>query len=427
MKVCVRRILTRGLLAGVGLLIGLVNPASAYTEKVLYSFCQQPGCTDGQNPTTLMMDPSGNLYGTTESGVVFRLTPARRNWKFKALATLTGKDGEFPFGPLALDVAGNLYGTTISGGAHSQGTAYELMPVGRRWKVKVLHQFCSHGGTACTDGSSSYSGLTYSGAAGGALYDGVSPLFGTTFHGGAVNSGTVYTLTPGDQWTEKVIHSFCADLGCTDGELNSAPLMLDDDGNLFGTTLMGGPNHEGTIFELALNRQQTKWKEAVLFSTACSGGNCPDGQHADGTLLRDASGNFYGTANVGGAGADCTNAGGCGVIFKLDAASQYSVLYNFCNQPNCTDGWGPLNGLSSDETGNLYGTTQLGGNESNGGTVFELSGTSLQTLYSFCSKTSCSDGAQPIGNVILDGAGHIYGTTLMGGAAGGGTVFELVP
>ena len=426
----------RAVSAGVSILsAGLASavPASAYTEKVLYSFCSASACADGQNPTTIFRDPSGTLYGSNESGVVFSLTKVRRKWKFKTLRVLSGKNGSFPLGPLMMDVSGNLYGGTIAGGTHGQGTAYELTPATGKWTVTVLHQFCADGGSQCTDGAEPYGGLTYAGAASGALYDGVSPLYGTTRIGGGnnTNSGTVFQLTPpGTKWKEAVLYSFCSVLGCTDGELNQDPLIADEAGNLYGATVAGGAHEGGAIVKLTPNRRKTKWTESVLHDLVCQPGpgNCPDGQDIDGAMIFDSSGNLFGVAQNGGSGPNCGLSQGCGALVQIASGGSYSVLYNFCGQSNCSDGTGPRAGMIMDGSGHLFGVTESGGGGGgSSGTVFEWDGASLHTLYAFCTQANCSDGSEPIGAIAMDDAGDIFGTTLTGGANGAGTVFELVP
>jgi uncharacterized repeat protein (TIGR03803 family) len=435
LKVCVRKgfALAAWLaVAALAVTVGATGSAAAYTEKVLYSFCSAPACADGQNPTTIFMDPSGTLYGTNESGVVFSLTETRNKWKFKALRTLSGST---PWGPLTMDVNGNLYGTTLNGGAHFHGTAYELSPATGKWKVKILHEFCAQGDTQCPDGAQPQSGLAYAGASIGALYDGVSPLYGTTFFGGDVdtNSGTVFQLTPpGRKWKETVLHSFCSVFDCADGSSNGDPVIVDGSGNLYGATIGGGAHLGGAIFRLAPNHRHTTWTETVLRDLVCQPGpgNCPDGQDIDGAMIFGTAGSLYGVAQNGGSGQYCELSEGCGALVEIASGGTYNVLYNFCAQADCADGSNPRAGMIMDGAGHLFGVADRGGpgaGAGTAGTVFEWDGTVLQTLYGFCTQTNCSDGSEPIGPLVIDDAGDIFGTTLSGGIHGAGTVFELVP
>jgi uncharacterized repeat protein (TIGR03803 family) len=170
---------------------------------------------------------------------------------------------------------------------------------------------------------------------------------------------------------------------------------------------------------------------AKLHSSVCSLPKCADGWFGSGDLLIDGSGSLFGTYESGGKQRyNC-----CGVAFRLvpnGAQFEYSVVYNFCSKKNCRDGVSPQAGLISDQSGNLFGTTSDGGSHYiggiGGGTVFELSGSTLTTLYDFCAKHECRDGENPAGPLIMDANGNLFGTTQNGGEAEqGGTVFELSP
>jgi hypothetical protein len=250
---------------------------SAWTENVLYSFCAQPGCADGQSPQTagLIMDASGNLYGTTEyggkgnsgngglaGGVVFKLTPnqAHTAWTETVLYAFcpgggTCPDGVAPNAGLIIDAAGNLYGATLGGGnANNGGVVFELTPnpAHTAWSESVLYAFCPAGGI-CADGDGAYASL---------ILDSSGELYGTTASGGNANdnnnsgNGVVFKLTPNQAhtaWTESVIYSFCSQAHCADG---SAPngLIFDAGGNLYGTTASddnGVTNGSRTVFELS--------------------------------------------------------------------------------------------------------------------------------------------------------------------------------
>jgi uncharacterized repeat protein (TIGR03803 family) len=159
-------------------------------------------------------------------------------------------------------------------------------------------------------------------------------------------------------------------------------------------------------------------------------------------VIIDSLGNLYGTTNLGGTGVRC--GGGCGIVFELSPPSvsggawTESVLYDFCsNLVNnvCADGAAPLGKLTMDASGNLYGTTNFGGLQTPGGTVFELSpmltGWHYENIYSFCTEISgksCLDGSQPLAGVTFDASGNLYGTTEYGGAKfGAGAVYKLTP
>ena len=145
----------------------------------------------------------------------------------------------------------------------------------------------------------------------------------------------------------------------------------------------------------------------------------------DFRLVLDSSGDLYGTTYAGGSSTSllCRNAGGCGTVFKLDTSgSNFAVLHNF----SITDGSNPSAGLILDPSGNLYGTTAYGGSADQG-TVFKIpaAGGTLTVLHNFGDGTVANDGAVPFAGLILDSSGNLYGTTNVGGSSGVGTVFEL--
>jgi len=201
--------------------------AHAWTLKTLYSFCAKANCADGQDPMAgLLIDASGNLYGSTSKGgdagfgTIFRLSPgAKRGWSFSRLYSFCKKpncaDGSTPSAPLIIDTAGGLYGTTEWGGADAQqGVAFKLAPIQgtNRWSLQVLHKFCLQ--LYCADsGSPNRAGFAYSGGSTGKPYDGVSPLYGTTYQGGTRGAGTVFRLSPvtgKKTWKAKTIYNFCS-------------------------------------------------------------------------------------------------------------------------------------------------------------------------------------------------------------------------
>ena len=239
------------------------------------------------------------------------------------------------------------------------------------------------------------------------------------------NTGKTHTANIADvasAYGYQVLYSFCSVGGasCTDGNEPIAGLIQDAAGNLYGTTVAGGANNSGTVFKL-----DTMGQETVLYSFCSVGGaSCTDGNEPFAGLIQDAAGNLYGTTVAGGANNS-------GTVFKLDTTGQETVLYSFspCSASSCPSGENPYAGLIQDAAGNLYGTT--GGSANSAGTVFKLHTTGQETvLYSFCSESNCTDGANPSAGLIQDAAGNLYGTTVAGGANspegfGGGTVFKL--
>jgi uncharacterized repeat protein (TIGR03803 family) len=242
---------------------------------------------------------------------------------------------------------------------------------------------------------------------GGMVRDGTGNLYGTTFNAGS-GFGTVFKLDTSG--VETILHTFAATGG--DGQNPFAGLVRDAKGNLYGTTVYGGAGGAGTVFMLDKTGTET-----VLYSFAPGVGG--DGSHPYAGLVRDASGNLYGTTVDGGAF-------GFGTVFELDTAGKETVLYSFAGTGVGGDGANPLSGLIRDASGNLYGTTLVGGACACGlGTVFKLDTTGKETvLHSF---TGTPDGATPEGVLVRDASGNLYGTTGHGGscACGLGTVFKL--
>ena len=407
-----------------------VQPAAAGGLTTLYAYCAQAGCADGAQPEAAMiLGSDGYLYGTTfyggESadgadsgyGTVFRRRGSRAPEILLAFCGACAV-GANPLGALIMDVNGHLYGTATNGGAHGQGTVFELVPNAKRtrWKVGHLYSFCAEAG--CTDGSNPAAGLTYKGAETGALYDGTSPLYGTTLNGGTKSYGTVFQVVPGDRrFKEKVLYSFCIKDGCTDGANPGGALLTDSSGNFYGTTRAGGVG-AGTVFKL--KQKGTGYVQTVLHAFGTGG----DGTTPNSALVWDGAGNLVGTAEQGGAK-------GSGAVFRVTpsgANSPESLVYSFCQQTNCLDGDQPKGGVVVGANGDLFGVTRNGG--SNGlGVAYRLTGSSETVVYNLCAQGGfCPDGAHPEAGLVSDGSGGFFGTTVQGGIhGGGGIVFRLTP
>jgi uncharacterized repeat protein (TIGR03803 family) len=425
-----------------GTVFELERVSHGWKESVLYAF---KGGSDGYSPeAVLSFDSAGNLYGTTSSGMVFELTPgAGGAWSkstvYQLVATSNVQTG------VILDAPGNLYGETFADGV------FELSFVDGVWTKTTLYNTTQSDGNLVFDtaghlyGAAFYGGTTGLGSVfeltsssgvwtesniysfpasagaepfGGLIFDGAGNLYGTTETGGTYNLGSVFELTPnGSGWTEKVLHSF---KGGNDGKYPFSPLTFDSAGNLYGTTSAGGAHNGGTVFELSPNGMGG-WANTSIYAF-CALTNCTDGEMENSDiagLTLDAAGNIYGTTVNGGAYK-------AGTLFKLThSASAWTetVLSSFCRCPN---GGEPLGGVIFDSAGNLYGTTYVGGGT--WGTVYEFNVTTntKTVLYEFRGP-QYNDGAYPEGNLIFDTAGNLYGTTDSGGTADNGTVFELQP
>jgi uncharacterized repeat protein (TIGR03803 family) len=249
------------------------------------------------------------------------------------------------------------------------------------------------------------------------IFDAQGNLYGTTYLGGVDGLGTVFELSPsGSGWKEKVLHSFRGSGGDANAPLNA--LVFDPNGNLYGDTEYGGANGKGAVFEL--KPSGGKWKESVIYSF--TGGD--DGTAGDANLVFDSAGNLYGTAGAGGKFNQ-------GVVFELTPTAQgwtETVLYAFTGG---TDGGVPAGGVIFDSVGNLYGTTQLGGlasceGGSGCGTVFELTPANGNWSFNVLHTFSGPDGVSPYASMIFDTAGNLYGTTQTG-SDNYGVVFKLSP
>ena len=240
-------------------------------------------------------------------------------------------------------------------------------------------------------------------------------FYGTTGFGGAHGSGAVFKLTPSGTLT--VIYSFCP-YPCTAGA-NPGPLVLNTDGNFYGTNRAGGMYRQGTIFKITPGGTLTTLH--TFCPPATTSGSCPDGRIPLFMVLA-TDGNFYGATQNGGAYQDK------GTIFKITPTGTLTTLHSFfCPLSNCPDGYGPSSLIQATD-GNFYGTTYAGGPHL-GGTVFKITPTGTKTtIYNFCSQktgTDCLDGAAPVGGLVQVSSGAFYGTTGGGGTNSYGTVFKI--
>jgi uncharacterized repeat protein (TIGR03803 family) len=365
---------------------GVVYMLSASGQQtILYNFT---GGTDGANPTGVIRNSAGDLFGSAESGgkgsgIVYKLSPSGVQTVLHSFGG--GSDGELPQGNLVRDSAGNLYGITYLGGSASSGTVFKVTTHGQE---TVLYSFPGGAGGYYPEGSLSR--------------DSAGNLYGTTAEGG-VAYGLVYQLSAAGD--ETVLLSFP---GAPDGYSPESGVILDAHGNLFGTTVTGGTIAEGTVYEVSASGG-----DKVLHTF--QGGS--DGIYPYGGVVRDAAGNLYGTTYSGGAGNQ-------GVVYQVSKAGEESVLYTFSG---LADGGNPYSGVTLGSAGNLYGTTYFGGG-SHAGVVYRVAPSGAETvLHSF---TTGSDGGYPYSGVTLDAAGNLYGTTLSdgvtdSGAQGAGVVYKL--
>jgi uncharacterized repeat protein (TIGR03803 family) len=391
-----------------GLTLLIAGGTAAAKEKVLYTFT---GGTDGQSPgSALTFDSAGNLYGTNQygqgasaNGNVFELTHSGSGWNETVIYGFADEsDGYEPTGSLAWDAKGNLFGVTEGGGALNAGTVFELSPsAGGGWTKTTPYTFSGGG-----DGGHPVSLIS----------DGKGNLYGTTIYGGSgsCSCGTVFKLKESrGSWTETVIHSF---LGVPDGSV-PVGLTFDQSGNLYGATELGGTYNAGTVFQIT--RSGNHWKESILHNF--TGG--ADGDIPEASVVVDQLGNLYGTTVSGGAGG-CGCGIVFKLERHSNGKWEERVLHNFKN--NGHDGSTPTTALIFDSAGNLYGTTYEGG-AYGAGTAFELmqnfNGSWIETVIE--TFIGPSRGSEP-NALVLGNDGYLYGSAL-GGAYNAGVVFQLSP
>ncbi len=407
----------------------------AQTFTTIFSFDGRN--TDG--PVALTQGNDGRLYGTGNSGgangqhnptqgdgTAFGMTT---DGTLTALYSFCSQpfcaDGLLPLAGMTLAVNGNFYGITQSGGiggsscnsVYGCGSIFVFNSVA---KPSRLYSFCS--APNCADGETPEEPMVegFNGS-----------LYGNTFYGGNLNNcqggcGTIFKVTPSGQLT--TLHTFCqSGIKCPDGSNPQAPLVLGSDGNFYGGA-NGGSAPTGTLFRITPNGTFTKMHQFNRNT---------DGDDPTGLVLGN-DGNFYGTAAFYGNGPFCIGAP-CGTVFKITPTGQFTTLYNFCSQANCADGGGPYSGIIQGTDGNFYGTTIEGGTNVNNtvcfgrpcGVLFQVTPTGQYTvLYNFCAQANCTDGTGG-GTLMQATDGKFYGTTSSGGLSGScngygcGTIFSL--
>jgi uncharacterized repeat protein (TIGR03803 family) len=273
--------------------IELSKTTSGWQEAVLHSFDD----SDGAYPYAgLVIDKSGNLYGTTQYGgqsgygTVFELSETSSGWQETVLHSFNGGDGANPYAGLIIDKLGHLYGTTLDLGDVSAcpntdgcGTVFELSESSTGWRETVLHSFNG------SDGANPYAGLVMGNS---------GSLYGTTYSGGQYGLGTAFELSKtGSGWQQTALYSFNG----SDGANPWAGLVIDKSGNLYGTTFWGGQYDDGTVFELS--ETSTGWQETMLYSFTTQA-------NPVAALVLDSQDHLYGTTTGGGREGD-------GMVFEI--------------------------------------------------------------------------------------------------------------
>jgi uncharacterized repeat protein (TIGR03803 family) len=361
--------------------IDTLNPNGPVDEAV-----QAAGLTQGSDGNFYGVSNGGGSYGW---GAVYKVTPTG---SLTVLHSFTGNaDGKVASGKLLLWSDGNFYGCTGQGGASGDGTLFKITPSGTFTTLIAFNG---------TNGSYPVGALV-------PYTDGTS-FYGTCSFGGANNYGTIFKLTPTTgSLTTLVTFNY------TGNGANGEPgLILGQDGNFYGCTSNGGAYSYGTVYKMTPTGSLT-----TIHAFDDTDGWDPD------SLMQTADGTFYGTANQGGSG----NYGGCGTIFKISPTGSFTTLHFFSGP----DGIFPTGPLVLAADGNFYGATQYGGNPSNApggnnvgnGTVFSMTpGGQISFLTAFTN----TNGRVPSA-LLPYSDGSFYGTTFIGGALNGGTIFKIFP
>ena len=384
------------------------QPAQAQTFQVIHNFT---GGADGATPNgSLAMGLSGDIYGTTVyggvhgNGAIFEIKRRNGPWVLTPLYNFADEDGQQPSGGVTVAPNGVLYGATMYGGSNSNGTVFSLSPI-PNVAAAVLQPWNETVLHSFTEGGDGYD------PSGSLLLDGSGNIYGTTMYGGPNNYGIVYQLTPSASgWTESILYGFG---GSYDGDSPNGGVISDKTGNLYGTTVTGRYGY-GIVYELSPSG--SGWAEQILRAFQVDS----DGGWPRGNLIFDQRGNLYGTTSGGGPYGE---ENGGGTVFELTPSNgswTFSVLHSF------QGGSGPQGGVIMDASGSLCGTTMREG-AYGAGTVFKLSPSGEGWTYSDLHDFTGIDGSSPERELLIDSSGNMYGTTTQGGAYGYGVVFEITP
>jgi uncharacterized repeat protein (TIGR03803 family) len=387
---------------------------------------------NGQSPYAgLIADANGDLFGTTANGgangvgTVFEIvnTGAVAAPVYASapttLVSFNSSDGAIPYAGLIADANGDLFGTTADGGANGDGTAFEIVNSGT-----VAAPVYASAPTTLV----SFNGGIGQSFEAGLIADANGDLFGTTANGGANGVGTVFEIKNTGTVAAPVYASAPTTLvsfNGSDGDQPAADLIIDANGDLFGTTPLGGGNNDGTVFEI-VNSGTVAAPIYASVPTTLAAFNGSNGREPYAGLTVDANGDLFGTTRGGGANF-------YGTVFEIKNngtvaapvyASALTTLVSF------NDGADPRAVLIADANGDLFGTTS-GDGAYGDGTAFEIknTGTVAAPVYASAPTTlisfNYSNGAFPLAGLIADANGDLFGTTQQGGANGDGTVFEV--
>lgn len=352
----------------------------------------------------------------------------------------SGPDGQLSYSNVTFDSFGNMYGTTFVGGPYGEngGMVWEITKSGT---YLDLHDFGGNitnaNGATGPDGHSPNPGVAI---------DSSGKLYGTTSGGGANYGGTVWEITSSGQYFD--LHDFGGIVTNADGTTGPdglAPnggICFDSSGNLFGTTISGGPNNtDGIVWEITASDAYLDRHDFGGTITNANGNIGPDGIQPQSGVTFDSSGNMFGTASNGGSFPNRQ-----GMIWEITTAGVYLDLHDFggtttnANGSTGLDGQFPTCNVTFDSNGNMFGTTVAGGAYGAAyggyGTIWEItSGGVYFDRHDFGGIATRSDGTvgpdgqYSNGSVAFDSFGNMFGVTGAGGQYGGsnaqGIVWEL--
>ncbi len=356
-----------------------VTPSGEF--NVLYSFCAQRGCPDGNYPSTPILGSDGNFYGATEGGgnrigggTVYKMTlDGNLTTLYSFCITDECQEGAGPYGIMQAS-DGNLYGATSSGGKDDAGTLFRVSPTG---EFTVLHYFCPLWN--CTDAP----GPT-------GLIQGIDGnLYGTTRFGGTHNGGVLYKLTLAGEYA--VVYNFCSLSDCLDGG-GPNQIVQDAKGNFFGTTEGGGSKGHGTVFEFTSKNQYIAL-DSFNFVLGTPLGLTPA-----------SDGNFYGTTQ------GTENYGNGGTVFKVTPKGEITFLNIFGNSCALDTGYYPIGSIFQNTEGTLYGATGYGNSVGD----CDPNGTGYGTIYSVSGLAPLVETAPvagPVGQSVIILGNGLTGST----------------
>ncbi len=438
--------------AAVGGVVYQMTPGGVIT--ILHGFQDGSQAVDGNLPETgLILGNDGNFYGTTDFGgafnlgTFFRMTPSGTVTLLHSFGQ--GQDGTFP-NKFIQAPDGNFYGTTQTGGTNNNGAIIRFTPAGVE---TIFHSFTG----AENDGRYPH----------GALTRGSDGNFYGTTSDCAVSYGTAFRFSPAGVFTH--LHTFFDGTVFRDGQVPLSPMIEAPDGNFYGVTSGGGDLNAGSDAGGTLYRITAAGDYSIVhsFGTVANEGQKPtslilgqdgrfygvtekggdsdlgtlfqastdggvaivhsfagfsqgEGSKPTGNLIQDEDGNFYGTTQGGGADDN-------GTAYKASVFGDFKVLHSFGELTEVLDGAIPFAGLIWGQDGNFYGTT-LGGGAANLGALFQFNSADILTvLHSFSDGSIDHDGSSPAGPLVQGPDGTFYGTTNSGGVYNFGTVFQQTP